>query len=201
VKASLEILATEGSEGLTVQAVVDRAGSSVGSFYARFAGKDELIEYLGGRVWGEAAVRWDEALGSRDWSSLDLADLIGGSVRLLVEAGRSRAVYLRVLGRVPGAPVHAYAAFQSHVVAGVSRLLLERVAEMRHPDPEVAVPLGLRAVLGMLDLDDAEGVASLPVERIIEEATGLLRGYLLQDRAAEPPGQGSVEFFDIWDLE
>ena len=43
VAASLELLATQGPSGLTVQAVVDKADSSVGSFYARFKGKDDLF--------------------------------------------------------------------------------------------------------------------------------------------------------------
>ena len=46
-KASLEILGEEGADGLTVQAIVQRAGSSVGSFYARFDGKEDLLDYLG----------------------------------------------------------------------------------------------------------------------------------------------------------
>ena len=51
VQASLDILEREGPDGLTVQAIVERAGSSVGSFYARFGGKDDLLEYVGDRVW------------------------------------------------------------------------------------------------------------------------------------------------------
>ena len=38
VEASLEILAAEGPDSLTVHRVVEKAGSSVGSFYARFEG-------------------------------------------------------------------------------------------------------------------------------------------------------------------
>ena len=76
VGASLEILGREGPDALTVQAIVERAGSSVGSFYARFAGKEDLLDYLGERVWREAAARWDEALASRDLSGLDLRQLV-----------------------------------------------------------------------------------------------------------------------------
>ena len=65
VRASLQILNEDGPDGLTVQAIVERAGSSVGSFYARFSGKDELLAYLGERIWREAAARWDEAVASR----------------------------------------------------------------------------------------------------------------------------------------
>ena len=74
VAASMAILEEEGSAGLTVQAIVDRAESSVGSFYARFTGKDDLLTYLGERAWREASERWDEALATRDWSALGLRE-------------------------------------------------------------------------------------------------------------------------------
>ena len=36
---------------LTVQDIVSRAGTSVGSFYARFSGKDDLFAYVEASVW------------------------------------------------------------------------------------------------------------------------------------------------------
>ena len=67
VAASLELLEAEGLTGLTVHKVVAKAGSSVGSFYARFDGKEDLLDYLGERVWTEALERWEVALETRDW--------------------------------------------------------------------------------------------------------------------------------------
>lgn len=199
VRASLQILDEEGAGALTVQAIVERAGSSVGSFYARFDGKDELLEYLGERVWREAAERWDQALSSRDWSALDTAALVDGAVRLLGEAGRSRASYLRALERAPGARDDAYTSFQAHVATGLASLLLERRGEPVHPDPEVAVALGLTAALALLE-EPAAGSpgAGVPPERRVEEASRLLRTYLLagEGGGAAPPGE--VDFFDIW---
>lgn len=198
VRASLEILETEGADALTVQAIVERAGSSVGSFYARFAGKDELLEYLGERVWREAAERWDEAVASREWGQLPLRSLADGSVRLLGEAGRSRATYLRALERTPGARDDAFHAFQAHVLTGMARLLLLRRDEIAHPDPEMAVRVGLRAVLGVLDEGLARGPDALPLPRRMEEATDLLLGYLTGGKDAEGEDDGGVDFFDIW---
>jgi AcrR family transcriptional regulator len=43
VEAATEILRRDGLEGLTVQAVVDRAELSLRAFYQRFAGKDDLL--------------------------------------------------------------------------------------------------------------------------------------------------------------
>jgi len=197
VGASLEILGGEGPDALTVQAIVERAGSSVGSFYARFAGKDDLLDYLGERVWREAAARWDEALASRDWSGLDLRQLVEGSVRLLGEAGSTHASYLEALGRAHGARDAAYTSFHTHVLRGLEELLLSRSDEMAHPDPATAVPLGLRAALNVLEA--ALGLEGDPVpdERRMEEASILLTSYLT---GASPHAQGprDVDFFDIW---
>ncbi len=97
VAASLELLATEGPAGLTVHKVVEKADSSVGSFYARFKGKDDLLDYLGDRIWTEALERWTDALDSRDWSELSLGEMVEGAVGLLIDAQRSRSAYLRAL--------------------------------------------------------------------------------------------------------
>ncbi len=198
VRASLEILEREGSDGLTVQAIVERANSSVGSFYARFAGKDDLLDYLGERVWREAASRWDDALSSRDWSDLDLRHMVEGAVRLLGEAGRSRASYLRALERTPGAREDAYLAFHTHVIQGIERLLLSRAGEITHPEPAVAVPLGLRAVLAVVETPlRASGPDLPPAERRMEEAVSMLMAYLAGD-GATAAGAKEVDFFDIW---
>ena len=92
VQAALEILEGQGYAALTVKAVVERANSSVGSFYARFSGKEDLVDYLGERVWDQALERWDEAVKARDWSEIDLEDIAEGSIALLVDIGVSRAV-------------------------------------------------------------------------------------------------------------
>jgi AcrR family transcriptional regulator len=198
VRASLEILEREGSEALTVQSIVERADSSVGSFYARFAGKDDLLDYLGERVWREAASRWDEALSSEDWRGLGLRQVVEGAVRLLGESGRSRASYLRALERTPGAREDAYLAFQTHVIGGIEGLLLARSDEITHPEPSLAVSLGLRAVLAMVEAPPSRAGRDLPpVDRRMEEAASMLLAYLAGE-GAHAPGGKEVDFFDIW---
>jgi len=197
VRASLEILDEAGVEGLTVHAIVKRAHSSVGSFYARFAGKDDLLEYLGERVWREAAQRWDEALASRDLAGLSLVELVEGAVRLLADAGQSRASYLRALEQAPATGDDAYLAFQGHVVEGLQELLIARTAEMSHPEPVRATPLGLRAALGLLEAPSLPGSEPLSPEDRVREATRLLLGYLAGGESGSRP-TGQVDFFDIW---
>lgn len=198
VGAALGILEEEGAQGLTVQAVVERAGSSVGSFYARFPGKNELLAYLGERVWREAAARWDEDLASQATAAVTLHELLRGVVVLLGEAVRARGTYLLALRGASGAGYEAHASFRAHVLQGVEGLLLARSEEMGHPEPEVAVRLALEAAMALLDEEaGASPAGSIPVERRVEEATRLLTAYLCGD-VAGGGGPGQVDFFDIW---
>ena len=196
VRASLDILEEEGPAGLTVQAVVARANSSVGSFYARFKSKDDLLDYLGARVWQEALDRWTEALASRNWAELELRELAAGSVGLLVDAQRSRSSYLRALDRAAGGSDEAYTAFRAHLLDGIAELLLARKVEIDHLRPELAVRLGLLGVLGVVDAEDPASGDPLPRAVLVTEATDLLLAYLAP---AGPAGSSEgVDFFDIW---
>jgi AcrR family transcriptional regulator len=198
VGAALDILEAAGPDGLTVQAIVERAGSSVGSFYARFSGKADLLEYLGERVWRDAAARWEEALDAQQWDGLELENLVRGAVSLLGQVGRSRTSYLKALDRAPGTRADAYVAFQAHVLQGIEELLLSRSDEIDHPAPNVAVPLGLRAAMAVLDTPDRNDPPTIPFEEKVLEAQRILLSYLSGRPSGDSETQGQVDFFDIW---
>lgn len=197
VAASLELLATEGPAGLTVHKVVEKADSSVGSFYARFKGKDDLFDYLGSRIWTEALERWSDALASRNWSELTLTEMVEGSVGLLIDAQRSRSAYLRALDWAAAGPSDAFRTFRAQLLSGLADILLRRADEMTHPDPQLAVRIGLRAILGIVDAEFRESRDRLSRETLIEECRTLLLGYLTGE-AGEPSSGESVEYFDVW---
>ena len=197
VAASLELLETEGLTGLTVHKVVAKAGSSVGSFYARFDGKEDLLDYLGERVWTEALERWEVALETRDWSTLSLDEVVEGSVGLLIDAQRSRSDYLKALDWASGRQNDAYERFRGELLLGLGRLLLGQRKSITHPDPELAIRIGLRAILGTLDAEIRATEDRLDRESLAAEARTLLLGYLTGNAspAAQPIG---VDFFDVW---
>jgi AcrR family transcriptional regulator len=197
VAASLELLATEGPSGLTVHRVVDKAESSVGSFYARFNGKEDLLDYLGERVWTEALDRWNDSLTAHDWSAHELADLVRASIGLLVDAQRSRSVYLKAIDQVSGRRAHAYDTFRAEVLSGVAGLLLTRADEMEHSNPDLAVRLGLRATMGILDGESRAFHDRLDREVLVDECSRLLLGYLAGADAGTA-ASGGPEFFDVW---
>ena len=195
VNATLEILSAEGPGGVTVQAVVDRANSSVGSFYARFGGKDDLLEYLGEYVWRDALDRWNESIRSRAWEDMEFVEIAEGAVALLADIGRSRVTQLRALDHVSKRG-SAYETFVAQVLVSLEELLLVQRREMSHEQPEVAVRVGLNAVLGVMD-GRIETVGSGEVSRevLVKESTQLLVGYLTGSAIG---GGANVDFFEVW---
>jgi AcrR family transcriptional regulator len=197
VRAALDILEEEGPSGVTVQAVVARAESSVGSFYARFGGKDDLLEYLGSRIWGDALERWNAAFAARSWADMALAELASGASGLLFDVRRSRVAGLRAVDRMVEG-TGAFEAFRTHLLGDLETLLLERREEIVHETPERAVRLGLRAVLGVLDAGvEPEGAGEEEArEVLVGECRELLLSYLTGRPAAGDAAQ--VDFFDVW---
>ena len=195
VNATLEILSAEGPGGVTVQAVVDRANSSVGSFYARFRGKDDLLEYLGEYVWRDALNRWNESIRSKAWEDMEFVELAEGAVALLADIRRSRVTQLRALDHVSKRG-SAYETFVARVLASLEELLLVQRQGISHEQPEVAVRVGLNAVLGVMD-GRIETVGSEEVGRevLVRESTQLLLGYLIGSAIG---GGANVDFFDVW---
>lgn len=201
VRAALAILEEQGPDALTVQAVVSRARSSVGSFYARFGGKEDLLAYLDRRLWEEAMERWDAAVAARAWDALEMEERLEGAVRLLVEAHDARAASLRALdGAGNGAGGAGFERFRRHVLDGLAELLLRGRQAIAHADPDVAVRIGLAAVTGLVGtLDPATG-RPLPADVLVREGRTLLAAYLTGRGPSEGDEESGseVDFFDVW---
>lgn len=196
--AALALLDERGLDGTTIHEIVERAGTSVGSFYARFGGKDDLLRYLELRLWSDARARWDEALEGRAWEGVGVEEVVEALVRTLIEAERVGARQRRALGRRRGAAADGdpAAEFHAHLLEGVRALLLERSGAIRHSDPATAVVLGYRAVVGALRETHARG-DGLDDERLAEELARLYLAYLgVGGHGGD--GAGPVEFFDVW---
>ena len=195
VAAGLAILEEKGPAGVTVQAVVARARSSVGSFYARFGSKDDLLAYLREHIRESATTEWSEAILAKSWSDNALRDLTVEVIDLLLELrarweGRLRAAQGLSSGEAD------YEGFRRGIVEELASRLLERRSEIRHPNPEVAVRVGLWAVLGVIDhTPSGHAVGDLTLEALRHECSELLLRYLVGSSG----GSGEqVEFFDVW---
>ena len=90
--AGLYLLEHEGPDALTITGITKRARTSVGSFYARFQGKDDLLRYLGERSLAEAL---------EVWAQLSAGLKAGGELRASVTEVVQRLgwLYLEAAGR------------------------------------------------------------------------------------------------------
>ena len=210
--AALELMGEVGVEGATVAAIVNRAGASVGSFYARFPGKEDLVRYLQERVWTDARERWDEALSAEAWEGLPIRSVVEGVVGLLLRSLKADYQRRRALGwhrAMDSSGAELALSFHEHLLSTVTPLLLARREEISHPEPEAAIPFGYRAVVGaireFLSLEEAralapERVGVLPQEDDFgRELARLWNGYLDPGtRSGLEAEEGDVDFFDPW---
>src|SRR2546428_9674690 len=73
--ATAALLTKQPFEAVSVNDIVQRARSSIGSFYARFADKDSLLRYLQERLYSEARATIEQALEPALWEGVPLAEL------------------------------------------------------------------------------------------------------------------------------
>lgn len=193
---------------VTVAGIVDRSGVSVGSFYARFGGKDDLIRYLQDRIWAAARDRWDKALEEYDWASLSLETVVQGVVGLLIGSFRADYHQREVLGRErredeEGA--RRVFEFHQHILATVTPLFMAHRKEITHPDPEWAIRLAYRFAVGaireLLELEAAVGIVdgAPSSEAVVPELARAWVSYLGAKGVDDSAGASQeVDFFDPW---
>ncbi len=191
-RAALELIAQNGVEGTSVGAIARRAGSSVGSFYARFDGKTDLLVYLDEHIWEAVEQRWSDAI-AEGLGDRPIDQLVRGLARLyadmdLVHRGARDAIGRGLRG--PGAgSSDAAVRIRALVREDSARLLLEKRDAIVHSDPELAVEMVCRTLETSAGLFD-------PV--FLEDLCTALITHLVGDRPSSPSAKASVEFFDIW---
>ena len=194
VAAARELMAEGGMDAVTVQEVVRRADVGVGSFYARFDGRDALVRYLHHELWSDAGRWWRRYLEPERWEDVPLPVVVGEVTRVLVRSHFAREVELRAfwiesLTRPADRIMERTAESDAAVVEGLARLVDRRSDAVGHPRPERAARLGafqllttLRGHLLFPDSLSVEGGYSLR-ELVLELARALL-AYL---EAPPPP--------------
>ena len=215
VAAALELISEQGVDGATVQEIVRRSGTSVGSFYHRFSSKDDLLRYLEERVWDEATDRWEALWREEAGDDRELEVSLGRAVGALVEAYRADLGVRTALSGV-GSPAGSGAgrarAFRDRVRGDLREAILAFRRQISHPDPERGVEVAFRLLLGGLrelgptPEGDGPDDGFLCDEELTRELSRALAGYL----GAGAPGsrapdedEGDADArtadpFDIW---
>ncbi len=188
VEACEGLLREKPFERVSVQELAKRGRSSVGAFYGRFAGKDQLLDFLDSRGEKEIRERWKDYFSPEKWKGASAEEIVGRFVRFWVSAHRSRkgvlrALFLRLRGRPTPEMLARTRRLNRIVVAGMRGLLEERKHEMAHPDLDLAIPLGLVLVASSIRewvvFEDLKLYSRAPDdEALAEELTRAFTAYL-----------------------
>lgn len=151
--AAEALIEEKGAADASIPEIVRRAGSSVGGFYARFRDKDALYRALEERFFREIYQRLDEISSPERWQGASLAEIVRPSVQELVTIFRERAALIRcflVRAANHAATFEDGIRFRREVGARFAALAAGRRHEIRHPEPELAVELGVQLAFGLM---------------------------------------------------
>ena len=174
-------------EEATISEIARRSNSSVGAFYNRFPDKDALLDCFHDRFFQRARQHWEAFFESAEWQRGPLAQRIGRLVTLLVQRNREHRLVLRSLALYTHArPDPRFLArreqLEDYVFGVIRKQLLARTHGIAHPNPALAVELGLRMIVSTVQelilFDDRSGGARLSDEDLADELTRAFLAYL-----------------------
>lgn len=150
VRAAKELIAERGYDTPSIADISERAGCSVGGFYARFPDRDALFRFIDQREFEESTECWRVFLEAGRWKGASAADLVVETLRGMEVSYREARPLLRALilhwRNAPPQPELRTAA-ESHyetIFAWYGDLLAKRRDEFTHPDPHAAAAFILR---------------------------------------------------------
>jgi AcrR family transcriptional regulator len=188
------LIKEKGHAAVSIPDIARRAGSSVGGFYARFRDKNELLRALEERHFNELSQRVEALADARRWKNASTAEIVRAAVAELVSVTRERRHMIAAfLVRAIEDPVirEGGLRFRRRVEERIGALLLPRRAEMSHPDPALAIDLGIQTAFALMQqhvlIEETQiaGRALSDEELRRELATMFLRYVGIESR--EPP--------------
>lgn len=155
VTSAMDLIAEQGLEGATVQEILSRSGAGAGTFYARFDSRDALLAYLAGQFWEDAQEGWEAVLAPQRWSAAGVREIVVQFTRMLVLWSRAhgsllRAFLVHAMSHPEPQLLDRTAELDNRVADYLVELLLERVDQLDHADPEQAVRLATLQVFATL---------------------------------------------------
>lgn len=183
LEATTQILAREGLDALTTNAIAARAGISVGSLYQYFADKQAVLTALlqrhSDRVQGRMRLALQAAAGR------PLLDAVETLVLALIDAERIdlrlSPIVHQLLPVWSDSPIDRFELEIERLLAG----MLTARTDVRPRDPEMAAAILVRATSGALRTTARRAPEQLSDPSYARELTDLLRGYI-RTMAIEP---------------
>jgi len=151
--AAEHVLDSKSFSEATLVEIMEQAGVTVGAFYRRFPDKDALLHLMDERFFAELYQRGDAVLDPDRWTNHAAADIVRAFVHEAVDMYRQRRGLLRSLllrARIDPVIQDSARGVNAHVTAALIRVLLPHASATTHPDPQRAIELGYRMLVGAL---------------------------------------------------
>jgi AcrR family transcriptional regulator len=153
LRAAERLILEKGLADASVPEIARGAGSSVGGFYARFPDKDALLRALEERFFAEMAQRVARLADAGRWGEATIAEIVRACAGELVAVFRERrnliAAFLHTSTRDPEVLADALR-FRAATAERIAALLLPRRHELRHPEPRLAIDLGVQFAFALM---------------------------------------------------
>jgi AcrR family transcriptional regulator len=155
LKAAAEVLGQHGVEGATIPRIAAHAGLTPGAIYRRFKDKDALLEAVILGMLERQEERLRVGITPAAAGQIPLAvfaeQFIGGMVvSYRANAALLRAMRIFVQGRVHTPFWRKACRYETRAFEWMTELFLSRAPEISHPDPRLAVSMGLMMVVSTL---------------------------------------------------
>jgi len=151
--AAEKLIEEKGLADASIPEIVRRAGSSVGGFYARFQDKAQLLRALEERFFDDVYRRLERLAEAGRGPSSSVAEVVRACVAELVVVTRSRTRLIQafVFRAAQDPAFHADALrFRARVSERVKELVLASREPLEHPEPALAVDLGVQLAFGLM---------------------------------------------------
>jgi len=183
-EATVELLQARSFEEVTVADIVSRANASVGAFYKRFSSKQALLPVLLDWLHRQQFDAIESFIEDPEWEGVGLADRVDAFVGSLVASYRANHYLMRALVARQYSADNAQSAelveSSERTLAYYTKWLLACRDEIRHPEPDIAVPIGLTGLVTQIQtrlLFDARAI-ELPDDLFVQELKRALLAYL-----------------------
>lgn len=155
LRAAEELLEEKSFVDVSVSDIAKRAGSSVGAFYSRFEGKEAVLDCLRDAFERDTAGQARDLLEAHDTprggNPPPLESAIGEFVGLLIRQHRAHRGTLRALvGQTIAGHGGTGAGREWISPFPLVEIIRKRRSEIDHPNPDVAVRVGLGMVLSAI---------------------------------------------------
>ena len=201
LKATTEVLGQHGVEGTTIPRIAKHAGLTPGAVYRRFRDKDALLEAAILGILERQDERLKQGLSPGTVAKIPLEVFAEQIVGGMVVTYRANAPLLRAFRHFAQARAETEFArkaikLEIRSLERVVDLFLASRRDIRHPDPRVAVSLGLMMITSTLydlvvmpaRLKDWKGLLPKDDQALRRELTRAFLSYLDVEKTAARPG-------------